>query len=644
MKNKTKKVYAIILIILMLFSYLPPLKVEVNAVEYTAEINLVSTASKYDVGDTIQVKLVATNLGSHGKIIAGTGRISYDKTALKLTNIVPGDTSVYMQDTQGIANDRMNISRPNSSLSPTVSNGDVIAIFTFEALKDSTNSTTITFNADDGLEFTCENEDLTNYADEDDNFEMPTITLPIEVESQTHNITVKLTNEYGTPIEGAIFKVTSLDGTTQLLETDANGSLKIENQEMPEGAGPFVYNIEQKTTIDGYIKNTNPSTVTITFDSDGNVQSVVGANSTATNIGNDIEVLITNVAEEEEIEVEQEVFYMELTKVDEDNNIITSDTATFKIASPVAEDKTVTTTNGKTTKIEFTAPAEAGTYPYVIEETKVPSGYNQDPEDVILDLKFENINNVITLTSCTIVSYGKEATIDTSTGNKVIKMDIVNEKEDVSTEYIYTINIEKVKDDNLKTRITTDTAGFSVTYNEKSEYIKTNALGKATYKFSLNSNEIDTTKTYSFIIEEVKAPEGYLLDSTQQIVNITLNEDGTINTMNVEGTKIIKLNATSNDANVQIINEEEPTPIVLTPETFNLVLNKQDNNGNLITADSATFNLISPDGTKTTYNTTNGVTQNISLTAPNAAGKQVYFLQETKAPAGYEKLTRKYCN
>ncbi len=637
--KKMKKIYASLLIALMLFSYMPPLMVKSEAATIEAKFDLVSTATKYSVGDTIEVDLVATDLEKCGGIVAGTAVLVYDKTALKLKNATVDDTNKYDLNKGNIAKDSLVISDNDESLPITIKTGSVVYRMYFEALKDSSTSTSITFEANNnGFEFECETGLIQNYGPTDDtnNIEVPSITLPVESTKQTHNMTVKLTNESGTALEGAIFKVTALDGTTQLLETAADGTFNLADLQMPTGAGPFVYTIEQKTAPDGYVKNTAPSTITVTFDSDGNVQNVVGANATATNSGNDITTIITNEAE---IHVEQETFYMELTKVDESNNIITSDSATFEISSPVAADKTASTTAGKTAKIEFKAPVEAGTYPYVIKETKAPSGYNQTPDNVILDLKFENISNVITLTSCNIVSYGKTATIDTSTGSKVIKMDIVNEKEVVTTKYDYTINIDKVKNDSLKTRITTDTAGFSVTYDGKSEYIKTNALGKATYNFSLNSDEIETSKTYTYTIEEVKAPDGYVLDSTAQTVNLTFNADGTINTMTVSGSKIIKVNAASKDVNVQIVNEEEPAPVVLTPETFNLVLNKQDIHGNLITTDSATFNLIAPDGTKTSYTTTSGVTTNISLTAPNAAGKQVYLVQETKAPAGYEKIS-----
>ena len=631
--KKMKKIYASLLIALMLFSYMPPLINVVKAETIQDCLEFTTTTTTYNVGDTITIDVKVKNIGdlTVDQFIAS---IEYDNTALEFQSVTTIEGYTNQSATSGNSGSAQIYNSVPGGKHGTVGEGGIIGQIVFKALKSSKTSTTIRMTEIDG---TMSDRSLWSYyGDVDDNIIAPTITLPLQADKQTHNMTVKLTNESGTALEGAIFKFTALDGTTQLLETAADGTFNLADLQMPTGAGPFVYTIEQKTAPDGYVKNTAPSTITVTFDSDGNVQSVVGANATATNSGNDITTIITNEAE---IHVEQETFYMELTKVDELNNIITTDSATFEISSPVAADKTASTTAGKTTQIEFKAPVEAGTYPYVIKETKAPSGYNQTPDNVILDLKFENISNVITLTSCNIVSYGKTATIDTSTGSKVIKMDIVNEKEVVTTKYDYTINIDKVKNDSLKTRITTDTAGFSVTYDGKSEYIKTNALGKATYNFSLNSDEIETSKTYTYTIEEVKAPDGYVLDSTAQTVNLTFNADGTINTMAVSGSKIIKVNAASKDVNVQIVNEEEPAPVVLTPETFNLVLNKQDTHGNLITTDSATFNLIAPDGTKTSYTTTSGVTANISLTAPNAAGKQVYLVQETKAPAGYEKIS-----
>lgn len=647
MKKSAKKIYAIILIIMMLGAYIPALTTNIQAASsdyIKGEITLESTASKYNVGDTIEVDLVAKDLGEYESITDAVIRLKYDRTVLKYVNCEINDTTNYglrVTDRDEYINFQMD--NKNSLDYGTIREGDAIIKFYFEALQDSTHQTQVECVSDStgGFEFTTENngDGLYNYGDYDDTVELPKLTLPVQVDKQMHNITVKLTNSEGEVLEGGIFKVTLPDGSTTLAETAPDGTFALANLQMPEIEGPVVYTIVQKVAPNGYILNENPSTITIVFDTEGNVQNVVGVNATATNTENDITLTITNEQEEPEIIVEQETFFMELTKVDEENNIITSDEATFKISSPVAENKTESTTNGKTVNIEFKAPTEAGTYPYVIEEIKAPNGYVKSLDNVILDLKFENIDNTIKLTSADIVSYGKAATIDEETGNKVIKLDIVNEIEKIVTTYDYEININNVKNDTFNTQITDNNIGFAITYEGNSKYIKTNELGRATYNFSLNSDEIDTSKVYTFTIEQVKAPDGYILDGAAKTVNLTFNEDGTIKDMTVGGKNIIKINSTSNSANVKIVNEEEPAPVVLTPETFNLIINKQDEQGNLITSSRAKFNLIAPDGTKTSCETQNGVTANISLTAPSAPGKQVYFIQETKAPAGYEKLT-----
>ena len=420
---------------------MPPLINVVKAETIQDCLEFTTTTTTYNVGDTITIDVKVKNIGdlTVDQFIAS---IEYDNTALEFQSVTTIEGYTNQSATSGNSGSAQIYNSVPGGKHGTVGEGGIIGQIVFKALKSSKTSTTIRMTEIDG---TMSDRSLWSYyGDVDDNIIAPTITLPLQADKQTHNMTVKLTNESGTALEGAIFKFTALDGTTQLLETAADGTFNLADLQMPTGAGPFVYTIEQKTAPDGYVKNTAPSTITVTFDSDGNVQSVVGANATATNSGNDITTIITNEAE---IHVEQETFYMELTKVDESNNIITTDSATFEISSPVAADKTASTTAGKTAKIEFKAPVEAGTYPYVIKETKAPSGYNQTPDNVILDLKFENISNVITLTSCNIVSYGKTATIDTSTGSKVIKMDIVNEKEVVTTKYDYTINIDKVKND-----------------------------------------------------------------------------------------------------------------------------------------------------------------------------------------------------
>lgn len=648
MKKSIKKLYAILIIVMMLWTYIPALisGVEATSSEYIkGEITLESNASKYNVGDTIVVNLVAKNLGEYQSITDAVIRLKYDRTALKYTKCEINDPENYglrVTDREEYINFQMD--NKNSLEYGTIREGDVIITFYFEALQDSTHETQVECISDStgGFEFTTENngDGLYNYGDPDDNVELPSITLPVppNTNMKTHNITVKLTNGEDEVLEGGIFKIVLPDGSSTFAETASDGTFTLPNLQMPEGTSPVVYTILQKVAPEGYIVNENPSTISIIFDEEGNVQTVVATNGVATNTENDITLTIINEKEEPEIIIEQETFYMELTKVDEESNIITSDEATFKISSPVAEDKTESTTNGKTIKIEFKAPTQAGTYPYVIEEIKAPNGYTKSLENVILDLKFENIENTIKLTSANIVSYGKPAIINEATGNKVIEFDIVNKKEKIVTPHNYEINITNVKDDTFNTAITEPNIGFAVTFEGKSQYIKTNTLGRATYNFSLNSDEIDTSKLYTFTIEQVQAPNGYILDGEAKTVNLKFNEDGTIKEMTVQGQNIIKENNTETASNVKIVNIKKQEPVVLTPETFNLIINKQDEQGNLITSSTAKFNLILPDGTKTSYETQNGVTTNISLTAPNAPGKQVYFIQETKAPTGYEKL------
>lgn len=385
MKKSVKKLYAIITIIMILWTYIPALTSEVNAAssEYIkGEITLESTASKYDVGDTIVVNLVAKDLGEYQSITDAVIRLKYDRTVLKYTKCEIKDPENYglrVTDREEYINFQMD--NKNSLDYGTIKQGDVIITFYFEALQDSTHETQVECISDStgGFEFTTENngEGLYNYGDPDDNVELPRLTLPVPPNMKEHNITVKLINNENEALEGGIFKIILPDGSSTFAETAEDGTFTLPDLQMPEGTSPVVYTIEQKVAPEGYIVNENPSTISIIFDEEGNVQTVVGTNGEATNVENNITLTIINEKEEPEIIIEQETFFMELTKVDEENNIITSDEATFKISSPVAEDKTENTTNGKTTNIEFKAPTQAGTYPYVIEEIKAPNGYTK---------------------------------------------------------------------------------------------------------------------------------------------------------------------------------------------------------------------------------------------------------------------------
>lgn len=644
MKKVTKKVYAIILIILMLLNYMPIIATAVEeSTEATGEglaeitetgsikFALESTAYQYNENSEILIDLKVAEIKGLGNISEYISDIEYTETDLEFLDVIVNDSNY--GSNSSIENKRIVIS---TTKAPTIGEGDIVCTLKFRAKKSSDTTTTVKLSKVDA---TCGDTGDVWY--EDGNVNEPEITLPVKRPIIPHNLKITKTDVAGNAItsNSALFKVQKLDGEYTFVETNEDGSLVIEGLTMPINQGPFTYIIEEIVAPMGYIKNENQITINITFDEQGKVTVTEVTNGEAIVIeeSNTIDVKISNEAEP--AKPKQEEFSLILNKVDEKGQSILTDTAEFIISLPDGTTREVSTDTetGKTNKISVVAPETAGVYTYLIKETKSPEGYITEPFNIIVELTYEEEENKIVLTSGKIVSYDDEEVIPVvEETEKILTLNIKNEQEIVT--YNYEINIDKVKNDTFKTPIREDKAIFEITKDEETQYIKTNELGKATLNFSMTNKEIEEGREYTYTVKEVKAPEGYVLDETPKTITVTFNANGSINTANVTGENIEKLAVNSNMINVNITNEEKEVVVPSTPENFNLVINKVDEEGNIIVTDEATFVLTKPDGTMQSYTTINGVINDIELIAPTTAEKQVYFIQETKAPEGYEIL------
>lgn len=631
MKKVTKKIYAILLIILMLMNYIPII-VTAAETDYLT-LSLQSTASQYAANDTILVDVKIDDIANVGEVKEFNASVVYDNTHLQLEEVIVTETDY--SNMSEVSTNRLLISKLSGE--GTLGVGDIICTLRFTALQSSDTQTTVKLNEVDA---TCNSGNVyyePDFSVGDGIVNEPEITLPVAVTKYTHNLKITKTNSEGVAItnNSALFKIADMSGNVNYAETAEDGTITLSNLDMSSTGG--TYTINEILAPDGYIVNTNTITVEVTFNEDGTLNSVVPSNCLATidNELNTIDVTISNEAEE--VKPEQEVFNLVINKVDEQNNSITTDTTNFDLTTPEGVTNSYSTdeATGKTQNIALVAPNNEGTYTYIIKETKAPSGYVAEANNIIVELTFEKVENKIVLTSGKIVSYNNEAIeLDTSEDVKSITVNIKNEQE--ITTYNYTININKVKNDTFGTNITEDSAIFEVEDNNGVTYVKTNALGNASYNFSMTNKEIG--EGYTCTIKEVKAPNGYILDETEKTVTLTFSSDGTISAVNVGGTNITTSAETANVVNVQIVNEEESQEVVLVPQDFDLVINKVDESNNLITSDFANFVLTDSNGTKYSLTTTNGTTTKVTLSAPNTAGKQVYFLKETKAPEGYDIL------
>lgn len=623
MKKIIKKVYAIILIILMITNYM---SIIVNAVsaEQRLVLKLVSDTYKYNTNDEIIVELKVAELINLSKVKVYNGNITFNESDLQLLEVVE---PVGHTNTSNITNKSITIS--NSPRDGILGVGDTICTLKFKALKPSTTPTTIKIIESD---VTCNNGSVYY---EDENVNDPEITLPVESEVITHNLKITKTNESANAITNnkALFKITKLDGQVVYMETDENGIITLSNLEKPVTEAPYIYTVEEISAPEGYVKAEKPIQVTVTFDEQGNIQTAISNENGITSVinkNNTIDLKVLNAAKEPE--VEKEVFNLVINKVDEQNNRITTSSAEFTVTMPDGSKANYTTNSeGKTQNIAVLAPEEAGTYTYLIKETKAPEGYIAEENNIIVELRYEKQANKIVLVSGKVVSYNDEGITIESGDVRTATVNIKNERELVT--YNYRLNIDKTKNDTFKTNITEDTAMFEITANGKTQYVKTNPLGKATYQFSKTNKEIAQSQEYVYTIKEVKAPNGYVLDETQKTITITFNNDGTINTYQISGSKIEKINNTTSEVNVRVINEKEPEVIPPVPQDFELQINKKTPEGEPITVETK-YTVTLPNGEQKEYSTTR---EDKMLPAPEKAGTYIYVLTETKTPAGYIK-------
>lgn len=139
-------------------------------------------------------------------------------------------------------------------------------------------------------------------------------------------------------------------------------------------------------------------------------------------------------------------------------------------------------------------------------------------------------------------------------------------------------------------------------------------------------------------IQEIVAPDGYVLNSSEQIIKLnfakiegvmTLTGAVTVDPISTVGDII------NNNLSINFKNEEK-VPEIQT-EDFTLSVNKIDKkSGNLIKNNTAIFQVLNSNGTSVgLFETDNNGTAKIKLKLPKTAGTIEYKLVEKVAPRGY---------
>ena len=462
-----------------------------------------------------------------------------------------------------------------------------------------------------------------------------TITVTVENKEQPKNgeynlKIVKVDSLNDTKkLQGAEFKITSPNGeSTQT--TNENGEINIGPISIT-GEGTDTITIEETKAPAGYDKIISSAIkvqVTKVLGSN-NQYTMTGAQITNTQNGASIGIsgnTITVTVENKFIPKPGE-YNLKLVKVDSENNDIKLQGAEFKITSPNGSTTQTTNANGEI-DIGTIAVTEAGTDTITIEETKAPDGYNKIITDPItVQVTKALTNNNYTMTNAVITNQQNGASIAVS-GN-TITVTVENKFIPKPGEY----NLKLIKVDSEDNTKKLEGAEFKITSPNGEVTQTTNASGE------INIGPIAVTEagTDTITIEETKAPEGYNKIITSPIrVQVTK----TLADNNYSMTNAVITNAqegASIAVSGNIITVTVENKIIPKPGEYNLKLIKVDSGDNTKKLQGAEFKITSPNGESTQTTDANGEI-NIGTIAIDQAGNDTITIEETKAPAGYDKI------
>ncbi|MBS5854801.1 MAG: Cys-Gln thioester bond-forming surface protein [Clostridium sp.] len=195
----------------------------------------------------------------------------------------------------------------------------------------------------------------------------------------------------------------------------------------------------------------------------------------------------------------------------------------------------------------------------------------------------------------------------------------------------YNLKLVKVEQGNVSKKL--QGATFKIVSPNGTVTETTSANGE------INIGPINITQagTDTITIEETKAPEGYEKIITSPI-NVQVTKQLTGNSYTMSGAQITNqqtganINVSGNTITVTVENKLIPKN-----SEYNLKLVKVEQGNVSKKLQGATFKIVSPNGTVTETTNENGEI-NIGTIKVTEAGTDTITIEETKAPAGYEKI------
>ena len=319
-------------------------------------------------------------------------------------------------------------------------------------------------------------------------------------------------------------------------------------------------------------------------------------------------------------------YNLKLIKVEQGNTTNKLQGATFRITSPNGTVTETTSSNGEINVGPITINTP-GTDTITIEETQAPDGYekvitapiNVQVTKTLSSNTYTMSNAVITNTQTGSSISVSGSTITVTVENKLIPKDSE-----------YNLKLVKVEQGNTSKKL--QGAEFRINSPTGEVTQTTNASGE----INIGQIAVTATGTDTITIEETKAPDGYekiiTAPITVQVTKVFENNTYKMSTAQITNAQTgASLTLSGNTITVTVENK-------LIPKTseYNLKLVKVEE-GTSNKLEGAEFKINSPNGevTKTT-NASGGI--NIGPIAVTATGTDTITIEETKAPAGYEKI------
>ena len=319
-------------------------------------------------------------------------------------------------------------------------------------------------------------------------------------------------------------------------------------------------------------------------------------------------------------------YNLKLIKVEQGNTTNKLQGATFRITSPNGTVTETTSSNGEINVGPITINTP-GTDTITIEETQAPDGYekvitapiNVQVTKTLSSNTYTMSNAVITNTQTGSSISVSGSTITVTVENKLIPKDSE-----------YNLKLVKVEQGNTSKKL--QGAEFRINSPTGEVTQTTNASGE----INIGPIAVTATGTDTITIEETKAPDGYekiiTAPITVQVTKVFENNTYKMSTAQITNAQTgASLTLAGNTITVTVENK-------LIPKTseYNLKLIKVEE-GTSNKLEGAEFKINSPNGEVTQTTNASGEI-NIGQIAVTATGTDTITIEETKAPAGYEKI------